>query len=51
MRTMSLTLLISGWIHQLWKSEGTRKPIGTPRYQSRRKIGLMIQESNILDIY
>ena len=51
MRTMSLTLLISGWIHQLWKSEGIRKPIGTPRYQSRRKIGLMIQESNILDIY
>ena len=51
MRTISLTLLMSGCIHQIWKLEIIRNTRVNPRYQFRRKIGLMRQERNILDIY
>ena len=50
MRIISLTFLMSGWIQQLCKPEGIRKPRGTPRYHYRIKSGLMIQEIKTLEI-
>ena len=50
MSTMYITLLMSGWIQQLWDPEEISKPRGTQISQARRKSVLMIQERNNLNI-
>ena len=50
MITMSINLIMSGWIHQLWNIEVIRKPRGNPRYLLSRKSGIMIQYRKTLDI-
>ena len=46
MRTMSLTLMISGWRQKSCKIEGIRKLRDNPSPQFRKKSGLMTKERN-----
>ena len=47
---VSLTLLMSDWIQNLWELEDIEKPRGTPKSQFRSNGGPTIQDINTLDI-